>query len=140
MRIRTKTLWGRIDKSGNLLVKWDELSEFCSLQRDKNVIVRVAVQPKEPSEKTKNYYFGYICDEMQGVYLDNGERLSKEQVDERLRSLCPICYSEERVNGSWRRVVREFEELDQAEANEFFEFIFQYAAENYNKIIEDARN
>ena len=138
MRVRRKTIYGKITSKGELQAYRGELDEFCKLHPDRGVIIRVEIQPKEPSERTANYYFGYIVPEMQNVFMsEGGEHLSKAETDFRLRENCPICIEETRENGKWRKSVKDFEMLDQAEANEFIEWIFQWASENYYKILDN---
>ena len=137
MRVRNKTLMGRIGKNGELNLHWDALKEFLSSHKGKVAIVRVELMAVEPTEKTRNYYFGYIVPEMQTAIMEAGEHKSKEETDLFLRCSCPICYEEKRENGRWVRRVKEFEELDQCECGEFIDFIKQFAAENYYKIIDD---
>lgn len=136
MRVTRKTIYGKTDAKGILHCYFGELEEFCKLHPSRGLIIRAEVQPIEPSERTKNYYFGYCVSEMQGAMLLAGDRLTREQVDLELRKNCPICIEETREEGHWRRRVKEFDELDQAEANEFIEWLYQYAAENYNKILD----
>lgn len=137
MRLVRKTLYGKTDSQGKLRCFFGELEEFCKLHPNRGIIIRAEIQPIEPSERTKNYYYGYCISEMQGVMLLSGERLTREQVDAELRKNCPICYEEKREGGKWKVRVKEFDELDQAEANEYIEWLYQYAAENYNKILEN---
>lgn len=137
MRLRTKTLVGRISERGEIQAHWDALNEFLLMHKGSVAILRVEIQPKESSEKTKNYFFGYCIPEMQQAYQQEyGEWLSKEQTYDTLRSVCPLFLKEERVNGVWRKHLREFEELDQSEMNEVIEWLYHYAAENFYKILD----
>lgn len=95
--------------------------------------------PIEPSEKTTNYFFGYLIPELQNAFLEQGEHLSKEQTYDKIRSLCPLFKKEERQNGEWRVTLKEFEELDQAESNEVIDWLYQWAAENLYLILDNPR-
>lgn len=140
MRVRRKTIVGLIDERGEIIAPWDAMREFCALHRGKRVIFRADIQPTEPSERTRNYFFGYCLPEIQAAYMtEYGEHLTREQTYDRIRGLCPLFSSEERVEGKWRTTIKEFEELDQAEANEAIEWLFQYCAENLSLILDDPR-
>ena len=136
MRVVRKTLYGKTDGKGNLHCYFWELEEFCKLHPNRGIIIRAEIQPIEPTERTKNYYYGYCVPEMQAAMLMSGERLTREQVDAELRKNCPICIEDRKEQGHWHRRVKELDEMDQAEVNEFIEWLYQYAAENYNKILE----
>lgn len=136
MRIRNKAIVGRIGDDGELIANWPVMAEFLAMHKGKAVILRAELQPKEASEKTKNYFFGYIVPEMRNAYLENGEHLTKSETYDRIRNACPLFIKEERVNGEWRRRLMEWEELDQCECNEVIDFIVQYAAENFYKILD----
>lgn len=130
MRVRNKTLMGRIGENGELNLHWDALKEFLSSHKGKVAIVRVELVAVEPTEKTRNYFFGYIIPELKNAFMENGEHLTKEETYNKIRGLCPLFIREDRVEGKWKRRIVEFEELDQAEANEAIDWIIQFAAEN----------
>lgn len=139
MRLRKKTIIGKIDSHGEPIIPWNTFKDFCSLHKDKGIIVRAEIMSKEPSEKVKAYYFGYIVPEIQEALMQTyGERFTKSKTDEWIRSQCPLFLDETREEGKWRTRVREFEELDPAEVNEAIEWIFQFASENLNLILDDA--
>lgn len=139
MRLRRKTIVGKITPTGELNAPWQVLEDFCSMHKGRGVILRAEILSKEPSEKTKAYYFGYIVPEVQeAVAQVYGERFTKSQTDEWLRKQCPLFIEETRENGKWRARIKEFEELDPAEANEAIEWVFQFAGENLNLILDDA--
>lgn len=138
MRVRAKTMVGRINEHGEILGSWGMVQDFCNLHKGKAVIVRVELQPIEPSEKTRNYFFGYCVPEMQGAFMTAyGEHLTREQTYNRIRDLCPLFSEQERLaDGAWKTRLKEFEELDQAEANEVIEWLFQFAAENFSLVLD----
>lgn len=137
MRIRGKSLVGKVGDRGEIIAHWEAMSEFLSMHKGRAVILRAEILPKEASEKTKNYFFGYIVPEMQSAYMEAGEHLTREQTYNHLREACPLFIAETRENGQWRRRIKEWEELDQAEVNEAIDWIFQYAAENFSKILDN---
>lgn len=130
MRIRSKTMMGRIGEHGELNLHWDALTAFLQTHRGKVAIVRVELQPVEASEKTQNYFFGYIIPELKNAFMENGEHLTKEETYNKIRGLCPLFIREDRVEGKWKRRIVEFEELSQEEACEVIDWTIQFAAEN----------
>ena len=58
VRIKKKTLVGRIDDKGNLIAPLQLLGDFCNLNKGRSVIIRIEVQPQEASDKLRNYVFG----------------------------------------------------------------------------------
>lgn len=139
MRLRRKTIVGKIDSKGDLNAPWQVLQDFCSMHKDRGIILRAEILSKEPSEKVKAYYFGYILGEVREALMQTyGERFTKSQTDEWLRKQCPLFIEETREKGEWKVRLKEFEELDPAEANEAIEWIFQFASENLNLILDDA--
>lgn len=137
MRLRRKTIVGKIDSKGNLNAPWQVLQDFCSMHQDRGVIIRAEILSKEPSEKTKAYFFGYIIDEIRGALMQEyGERFTKEQTYDWIRKQCSLFYAEERLDGKWKVRIKEFEELSQEEANEAIDDIIQFCAENLSLIID----
>lgn len=137
MRLRRKTIVGKIDSKGNLNAPWQVLQDFCSMHQNRGVIIRAEILSKEPSEKATNYFFGYIVPELQGILMDvYGERFTKEQSYDWIRKQCPLFVQEERIKGEWRATLKDWEQLDQAECNEVIEWIIQYCAENFYQVLD----
>ena len=138
MRIKRKTLVGRINAEGDLIAPMQLLQDFCNLNRERSVIIRVEVQPQEAGEKIRNYVFGYVIPEMQRILHDNGEDYTRAQTFEYLKSICPVFLEEEYLgNGKWKQRKKEWEELDKAEVVEFVAWVQQLAAIEFNQIIQD---
>ena len=138
MRIRRKTLVGRINAEGDLIAPMQLLQDFCNLNRERSVIIRVEVQPQEAGEKIRNYVFGYVIPEMQRILHDNGEDYTRAQTFEYLKSICPVFLDEEYLgNGKWKQRKKEWEELDKAEVVEFVAWVQRLAAIEFNQIIQD---
>ena len=137
MRVRRKTIWGRINSNGELEVRLADLDEFCRMHPNRSIILRAEIQSKEPSSKLKAYFFGYVIKEVQRAFYDAGEDCTEEQTYNRIRAVCPLFLSEERVEGKWKVRMREWEELDSAEAVEVVAWIQRYMAENYYTILND---
>lgn len=138
MRIKRKTLVGRINAEGDLIAPMQLLQDFCNLNRERSVIIRVEVQPQEAGEKIRNYVFGYVIPEMQRILHDNGEDYTRAQTFEYLKSICPVFLDEEYLgNGKWKQRKKEWEELDKAEVVEFVAWAQRLAAIEFNQIIQD---
>ena len=138
MRIKRKTLVGRINAEGDLIAPMQLLQDFCNLNRERSVIIRVEVQPQEAGEKIRNYVFGYVIPEMQRILHDNGEDYTRAQTFEYLKSICPVFLDEEYLgNGKWKQRKKEWEELDKAEVVEFVAWVQRLAAIEFNPIIQD---
>ena len=138
MRIKRKTLVGRINAEGDLIAPMQLLQDFCNLNRERSVIIRVEVQPQEAGEKIRNYVFGYVIPEMQRILHDNGEDYTRAQTFEYLKSICPVFLDEEYLgNGEWKQRKKEWEELDKAEVVEFVAWVQRLAAIEFNQIIQD---
>ena len=138
MRIKRKTLVGRINAEGDLIAPMQLLQDFCNLNRERSVIIRVEVQPQEAGERIRNYVFGYVIPEMQRILHDNGEDYTRAQTFEYLKSICPIFLDEEYLgNGKWKQRKKEWEELDKAEVVEFVAWVQRLAAIEFNQIIQD---
>lgn len=139
MRVRRKTIWGTTNSSGELTFQSAELTEFCRLHPNRSIIIRAEVQSKEPSDKLKGYFFGYLIKELQRGLYDNGECLSEQETYNRVRNACPLFQVEERIEGGWKVRRREWEELDQAEAVEVIGWVHQWASENLFLILDDPK-
>ena len=140
MRVRRKTIVGRINEHGEILCSWPLVQDFCSMHKGKAVILRLEIQPVEPTERTRNYFFGYCVTEAQNAFMSEyGEHLTKEQTYNKIRELCPIFQRQERENGGWRTTFLEFEDLDQAEANDAIEWLCRFLAEEFSVILDMPR-
>ena len=138
MRIKRKTLVGRINAEGDLIAPMQLLQDFCNLNRERSVIIRVEVQPQESGEKIRNYVFGYVIPEMQRILHDNGEDYTRAQTFEYLKSICPVFLDEEYLgDGKWKQRKKEWEELDVAEAVEFCAWVQRLASIEFNQVIQD---
>lgn len=140
MRVRRKTFVGRIGEHGEILCSWNVVQDFCTSHKGKPVILRLEIQPSEPSERTKNYFFGYCVPEAQNAFMSEyGEHLTKEQTYDKIRQLCPLFQKQERENGKWRTTYLDFEDLDQAEANDAIEWLSRFLAEEFSCILDMPR-
>lgn len=101
--------------------------DFARLHPNSAIILRAEIQPKDPTERQRAYYEGYILNEMQNALYEAGEPMFKSQLDEYLISLCPI------LEGKHC-----FDDLDPCEVGGYLDWLYQWAAENYSKILDDA--
>lgn len=139
MRVRRKTIWGHTNSNGELSFQGAELAEFCRLHPNRSIIIRAEVQSKEPSDKLKGYFFGYLIKELQRGLYDNGECLSEQETYNKIRSACPLFVAEERDGEKWKVRRREWEELDQAEAVEVIGWIHRWASENLYLVLDEPK-
>lgn len=137
MRVRSKTIFGRIDAKG--VLKISGLEDFCKLHPGNCVKIRADIMPLEPTERLTNYFFGYVVKEMRLAYESLGNDYTEEQTYEQIKSNCPVFFEEKRENGSWKREAKEWEDLDVSEAVEAIGWIHRWAAVEFNWIIDDPR-
>lgn len=139
MRLRNKTLFGRIDERGVLKIPVEAMEDFCRLHPGRAVILRLEVQSVPPSQRLTNYFFGYIVKEMRQAFATTGNDYSEEQTYDQIRANCPLFWEEKRENSSWKRRAKEWEELDSSEAVEAIAWIQRWASTEFFWIIEDPR-
>lgn len=136
MRVRRITLWRRIGRKGEFSLG-EKAEEFFRLHADSPVLVRIEIQPAEPTERLSNYFFGYVVKTLQRAIYEGGENVTESQVYDRIRRECPLFLEEKREKGRWKTRAKEWEELDVAEAVEIVAWVQQWAAENFYCIIDD---
>lgn len=140
MRVRKKAVIGRIDDRGEIQAHWQTIKDFCSMHKGRAVIVRAEIQPIEPSESLTNYVFGYLIPEVQQVFHDNGLDFTKRETYQALCNYCPRMQDETyEGNGQWKVRLKEWEELDSAEAVAFIEWTQRWCAENFYYVLEDPK-
>lgn len=139
MRLRNRTLFGRIDASGALKIPTAPLEDFCKSHPDRAVIVRLEVQTITPSQRLTNYFFGYVVKEMRQAFATQGNDYSEEQTYDAIRAQCPVFWEEKRENRSWKRRAKEWEDMDSAEAVEAIAWIQRWASSEFYWIIEDPK-
>ena len=132
MRLIRKVVWGKINSKGELSFYKGELDAFLKMHPNRNVIIDVRVQPIEPSEATKNYYYGYVMPTIRRGFYEKGERFTIERAEEYLRSQCPLMWDEKD-----KPRLREIDEIGTEEMSEYLEWVKEYAAENLHTIIDD---
>lgn len=136
MRIKNKHLWGRISPSGELMLNQGTLGDFLRIHSGKNCIVRIDIIYPAVSDKQKKYYWDYVCKEVRNALAKLGETLTIADTDAYLRANYPFCWDEDYTSKPRKRL-RTFDELNTAECNDFFEHIYQFAAENLDLTLDD---
>jgi hypothetical protein len=141
MKQHDVVLVGRIDSLGRLKVPMDEMRAFTAMHPDKRVILTMKVYEPGTSAALRGYYYNYIVKAMTDGYWENGERLTYEQTEERLRELSPITHHHavDEVTGTIKGFLRRISDLDNSELIEHIEIIRQYAAENLCVYIADPK-
>ena len=137
MRVRNKTIIGRVDSNGELSAPFDALRTFFALHKDGRVIIRAELMPREPSERLTNYVFGYLVPEVRNAYYESGVEYTKQETFDELRRNCPIFVEETQDGGKYKARLREWGEVDSAEAVEFVAWAQRYASENLGLILDD---
>lgn len=139
MRLRTLTLWSRIGADGGLKIPTERVAKFSAMHPGKSVLVRVQVQPIEPTARMTNYFFGYVVKEMRNAYESLGESLTEAQTYDKIRKNCPLFLEEKRENGSWKVRAKEWEELSVEEAVEVISWVQRWASMEFQWVIDDAQ-
>lgn len=139
MKQREIQLSGKIDSSGNLQMYMGELNEFLKKWKGCKVIACFYVSKSGASEPLKAYYLKVVVASFRRAFAENGEWLTQEQTEKKLRSLCPITIDEtvDTETGEFSQRVRELTELDNQELVHYIEFLKQLGAEEFGIYIED---
>lgn len=130
---------GQIDAKGQLRFYVDALKDWARQFRNEKIIITYEVLPKEQSKLLRAYYFNYVVKEFQQAIKENGEHLTFEQTEQRMRESAPMLEVAHYDFGRCltRYTTKEVDELSNEEFAEYIEFLKEYAAENYNIYIED---
>lgn len=139
MKKREIQVAGKVDLNGNLQMFMGELSEFLKLWKGNKIIASFYVSKSGASEPLKAYYFKGVVPSFRRVFQENGEWLTQEQTDKKLRQLCPVLIEEDvdPETGLYTSRVREINELDNQELVTYIDFLKQLAAEEFCLFIED---
>lgn len=142
MRRREMQLTGTIDNNGRLQMYMGELNEFFKMHKGKRVIATFAVAEKGSSEALKAYYYKVVVPTCKKAFYENGERMTDEQAEQRIRWYSPIMHETHYDIASNKYVsrLRTIDELSNAEFVEHIESIKQTFAEDYGTYIDDPRS
>lgn len=141
MKRREKTETGIINNAGRLAMPMDELNQFFAQHKGSRVIARFSVVPAGTSEALRAYYYKAVVPEFRQAFWDNGERMTEEQTEERMREMSPVMIAEAVDPGTGRYVqtLRSVNELSNAELVEHIETLKQIAAEEFSVYIDDPK-
>lgn len=117
-----------------------ELNQFFATNKGKRVFVRFYVASDESSEALKGYYYKCVVPSFKTAFWEQGERMTEEDTEKRLRQMSPIMQIEEvDENGKYLRILRSVSDLDNSELIEHIETLKQIAAEEFSLYIEDPK-
>lgn len=139
MKRRKMVTTGQIDSEGKLKIPMGEVNEFLKFWKNTSVIVTFDVHQSGTSEALKGYYYNYVVPTMKQAFYEQGERLTEQDTEKRLRQLSPVMWSENVVCGNYDVELKSVEEISNAEFIEHIETIRQIAAEELNTIIEEPK-
>lgn len=141
MKQREITATGLINNNGGLAMYMGELNQFFAMHKGSRVIARFIVASPGSSAALRAYYYNYVVPTFKAAIWENGERLTEEQTEKRLRKLSPVMYEQvaDPDTGKYETRIKEIKELSNAELIEHIEHLKQIAAEEYNAYIEDPK-
>ena len=117
-----------------------ELNQFFAANKGKRVFARFYVASDESSKALQGYYYKCVVPSFRTAFWEQGERLTEEDTERRLRQMSPIMQTEGvNENGKYWRVLRDIPDLDNAELIEHIETLKQIAAEEFSLYIEDPK-
>ena len=119
---------GEVTENGKMRLPMDRINEFLNQNKGKRLIVTFEVAEHGSSNALLRYYFGYIVPTVQQALTKLGNRITRKETEEWLRSISPIMEGKESVN-----------DVPQADMWEHIEFLKEYCAENLSVYIEEAR-
>ena len=140
MKRREITVTGQINKDGRLSMYMGELNQFFAANKGKRVFVRFYVASDGSSEALKGYYYKCVVPSFKTAFWEQGERMTEEDTEKRLRQMSPIMQIEEvDEDGKYLRILRSVSDLDNSELIEHIETLKQIAAEEFSLYIEDPK-
>lgn len=140
MKKREMTVTGQINKDGRLSMYMGELNQFFAANKGKRVFARFYVAPDGCSDALKGYYYKCVVPFFKTAFWEQGERMTEEDTEKRLRQMSPIMQIEEvDESGKYLRILRSVSDLDNAELIEHIETLKQIAAEEFSLYIEDPK-
>lgn len=139
MKRRKMVTTGQIDSEGKLKIPMGEVNEFLKFWKNTSVIVTFDVYQSGTSEALRGYYYNCVVPTMKQAFYEQGERLTEQDTEKRLRQLSPVMWNENVVCGNYDVELKSVEEISNAEFIEHIETIRQIAAEELNTIIEEPK-
>lgn len=119
----------------------DEINSFFALHKGCRVIANFHIASKGSSAALKGYYFNCVVPSFKSAFWENGERLTDEQTEKRLREMSPIMYEQnaDLDTCKYNTRIKSVSELSNAELVEHIETLKQIAAEDFSIYIEDPK-
>lgn len=117
---------GTIGKDGKLRLPMDRVNQFMAENKGMRVIATFEVVQTGTTAAQLSYFYSYILPTCQQAFKELGNRYPLETLEK-------LLLSEFGSNHSCAR------NLNQLQMSEFIDWLKQYAAENLNVYIEDAR-
>ena len=125
---------GTIGADGKLRMPMDRVNQFFAGHKGARVVATFEVAAPGSTEAQKGYYYNYIVPTIQQALAGLGDRLSADGVDAFLIGEYPG--DTRRADGT--EAVRG-RELNQCQMSDFIGWLKQFAAENLDTYIEDAK-
>lgn len=117
-------LTGKIDKEGKLKLSGiNDFNEFMGLHKGDSIIMNLTVLPDKSTDRMIAYYYAVIP-QIQEAYREQGERILREQITNRLLFAYPHVKDQEKI-----------EEFTYPELYDFLEFVHEYVAVNLSVYI-----
>ncbi len=144
MKEHSMAITGKVSDSGMLMItNKSEMEAFFKKWSGVRVIMKVDVYPEAGSELLQGYYFKKIVPDFQNIFREkDGERMSLEAVDLKLRGMCPVMFEEipkEESGGFDLERVKTVYEVSSSQLVEFVEHVRWIASMEYDYFIEDPR-
>lgn len=131
------------DKGKLMISNKFEMDEFFKNHPGKKVILKASVLPDETSKSLAGYYNLKIVPDFQNIFREKeGERMSLKEVDEKLRSMCPVMWEEvpeEEAGGFSLERLKSVYEVGNTVLLEFIDHIRMIAGSEYDYFIEDPK-
>lgn len=131
---------GKTDEKGCFQIYgMSEVKDFFKKFPNHRIVGVFKVFEDKKSTAMLGLYYDYYVPQFQHAFYKLGERLLKEHVDEKLRSMCVVTKKESCVKGKWSHELLKAEDLNNYELVEFLEELKQIAAENFGIEIKDSK-
>ena len=141
MKNKTIEASGTIDLSGNLRMSMGELKQFFKQHKGEKVIARFEAYPKGDSKLLKAYYYNYIVPKFKKAFWNNGERVTDEDVELKLREMSPVMHFEKVIldTGKYFCKLKNISEISNSEFIEHIETLKQIGAEEFSIYIDEPK-
>ena len=130
MNINELIVKGKFNADG--VISFYGLNEFKNFaKQNKNLSFVASFHIIDKEKGIINYYKKMLLPQIQNSFFEKGDRLSKTEIDLRLRNISNVAKNEE--TGELKNIYS----LNKAEQKEFLEDIKQYLAENLEIFVYD---